>query len=234
MCDNIPDKGLSTSVEQLSVHGSESQGAESMVQPQNPDVFNTYSSKGIHNCASGWLIVLGFVQILVGVYYTLLFFVPLPIIAIIAIIAINIASGSVAIAGGCTKKEGHFKATLVLSIVSIVPAIGLTYFSIDGFNMFYPPSQPLLNGVGPLIIFFGLLPALTTLITATISAILACKLLAGRNQPIEDVIPVPLPTDDQEQGVQLYQGLPATERKPDIPANEVEKRYLGALDFNKF
>ena len=223
-------------MEQLSLHGSKSQSAESMVQPQNPQVVSTYPSPsrgpsaGINNRASGWLIVLGIVQILVGVFYTILgYFFLYPFF----LVPLNIASGSVAIAGGCTKKEGHFKATLVLSIVSIVPAIGLTYFSIDGFNMFYPPSQPLLNGLGPLIIFFGLLPALTTLITATISAILACKLLAGRNQPIEDVIPVPLPTDDQEQGVQLYQGLPATERKPDIPANEVEKRYLGALDFNK-
>ena len=141
------------------------------------------------------------------------------IIAIIAIIAINIASGSVAIAGGCTKKEGHFKATLVLSIVSIVPAIGLTFLSVVSFNGVYPPSQPLLNGLGPLIIFFGLLPALTTLITATISAILAAKLLAGKNQPN-----VPPPAINQEQGAQLYQRLPATERKPDIPANEVEKR----------
>ena len=228
LCDNITDRGLSTSVEQLSLHGSKSQSAESMVQPQNPQVVSTYPSPsrgpsaGINNCASGWLIVLGIVQILVGVFYTILGCLILR--PFFFLVPLNIASGSVAIAGVCTKKQKLFKATQVLSIVSAIPATGLTFF-FSVFSVYLFPQGHRVQKWLPLIILFGLLPALTMLITAIISAILASKMLAGRNQnqPNEGVVHVPSPTDfNQEQGVQLSQRLPATERKQDILANEVQ------------
>ena len=193
-----------------------------MVQPQNPQVVNTIDpsrgpSSGIHNCASGWLIVLGTVQILVGVFYTILgCLIPNPLRPIFFLVPLNIASGSVAIVGVCTKKQKLFKATQVLSIVSAIPAIGLTFF-FSVFSVFLFPQGHRVQKWLPLIILFGLLPALTMLIAAIISAILASKLLAGRNQnqPNEGVVHVPHPSGfKQEQG--------ATERKPDIPANEVQ------------
>ena len=234
LCDNITDKGLSTSAEELSVHGSERQSAESMDQPEKPQVVSTYpsrgpSSAGIHNRASGWLIVLGIVQILVGVFYTILgffllyhMFVFSLIIAEGSIVIAGIVSGiagSVAIGGVCTKKQKLFKATQVLSIVSSVLAIGVYFLTVF-------LAAVATQSLGGQQLLFPIIPALTMLIAAIISAILASKRLASRNQNKldEGVIHVPSPWDfNQEQGVQLDQRPPATEGKPDIPANEVEK-----------
>ena len=83
------------------------------------------------------------------------------------------ASGSLAIAGGCKKTKSLTIATFVLSILSAIASFGLIVFAsvwIAAFQGFEDPRC-----IGPYYINIALV--LTMLIVATISAILAGKML---------------------------------------------------------
>jgi len=80
------------------------------------------------------------------------------------------ASGSLAIAGGCKKTKRLINATFVLSIVSAIASFGLIVFA----SVWIAALQ---DQVGSFMYSINVALALTMLIVATISAILAGKLL---------------------------------------------------------
>ena len=88
------------------------------------------------------------------------------------------ASGSLAIAGGCKKSKSLIIATLVLSIVSAIAAFSLIVHSCVFVNA--------ISGANIAVFqyYLGIVQLITMMIVATFSAVLAVAgLLHQRNQP---------------------------------------------------
>ena len=89
-----------------------------------------------------------------------------------------IASGSVAIAGGCKKTKSLIIATLVLSIISAIAAFSLLVLSSVFVNLLaLAPAQLKVP------YYIGIVLVLVMLIVASVSATLAGKVVFRKDQP---------------------------------------------------
>ena len=88
------------------------------------------------------------------------------------------ASGSLAIAGGCKKSKSLIIATLVLSIISAIAAFSLLVFSSVFVDLLASAPAQL-----KVPYYLGIVLVLVMLIVASVSATLAGKVVFRKDQP---------------------------------------------------